>query len=151
MSFLQRYYEYGAKLVQAIEESLLNETTEAVKDTMAQQLDEDVYRYPASEMAMASRRYGDGGLQDRENMVPHIEYDTGWVLAVENVAPFQNSSDSRKGHDLSDVVEKALPGYHQPAPRPFIANTESECISSGNALKAFNEGMKKRGTDLESE
>ena len=148
MSFFEHYAKFGYQFQQDLNEVLLGEATEAVKDIMVQKLDEDVYSYPASEMAMASRRYGEGGLQDRENMVSHVE--PGLTLVVENVAPFQDRMDAMKGDSLSDVVELGIPKYHQPAPRPFISDTESECISSGSVLNAINNGLRQRGYTIET-
>lgn len=146
MSFYEHYAKFGYQFHQDLNDVLLGDATEAVKDIMTQKLDENVYSYQASEMAMATRRYDDGGLADRENMVAHVE--PGLTLVVEDIAPFQESS-AYKGVDLSDVVQKALPGYNQPGPRPFTSDTESECVSSGSVLNAINNGLRQRGYTIE--
>ena len=73
MSFYEKYAQFAYKFHEDLNVVLLNEAAEEVKDIMQEQLDENVYSYPASEMAMESRRYEDGGLKDRANMVAHIE------------------------------------------------------------------------------
>ena len=146
MSFFEHYAKFGYQFQQDLNEVLLGDAAEAVKDIMQQKLDQNVYSYDASDQAMATRRYDDGGLADRENMVAHVE--PGLTLVVEDVAPFQEAGEY-KGIDLSDVVQKALHGYNQPGPRPFTADTESECITSGSVLNAINNGLRQRGYKLE--
>lgn len=146
MSFFEHYAKFGLQFQEDLKEVLLGDAAEAVKDIMVQKLDDVVYSYPASDLAMASRRYDYGGLKDRENMTAHVE--PGLTLVVENVAPFQDAS-AFQGEALSDVVERALPGYRQPGPRPFIADTEAECVSSGSVLNAINDGLQKKGYQIE--
>ena len=148
MSFLQHYATYRAKLISDVRESLLNETAQAVSDVMAQKLMDNVYSYQASPRAMESRRYDEGGLLDPDNVSADVSGDKDLTLTVSNNAPFQDASLNGSGHSLTEVVQEGLSGYRQPGPRPFMADTESECISSGRALKAFNEGMRKRGQDI---
>ena len=150
MSFYEKYAQFAYKFHEDLNVVLLNEAAEEVKDIMQEQLDENVYSYPASEMAMESRRYEDGGLKDRANMVAHVE--PGLTLVVENVASFQNSHlNATDNPALSDVVEKGLPGYDQPGPRPFISTTETECVTSGRVLNAINNGLTARGYQIEKE
>lgn len=150
MSFFDRYLELSYQFNSDLREVLLSSAAEEVKDIMQEQLDEVVYSYEASPEAMESRRYDDGGLKDRGNMVAHV--DPGLTLVVENIAPFQEAKLNRESEDaLSDVVEKALPGYRQPGPRRFVASTELECVSSGRVLKAINDGLTARGYKIEKE
>lgn len=150
MSFFDRYLELSYQFNSDLREVLLSSVAEEVKDIMQEQLDEVVYSYEASPEAMGSRRYDDGGLKDRGNMVAHV--DPGLTLVVENIAPFQEAKLNRESEDaLSDVVEKALPGYRQPGPRRFVASTELECVSSGRVLKAINDGLTARGYKIEKE
>ena len=148
MSFFEQYSRFGNRVISDLQEILTSDAAEAVKDVMVQKLEENVYSYEASETAMESRRYDQGGLQDRENMVAHVEYDDGYVLVVEDVAPFQDPHVA-KGNSLSDVVQKGYPAYRQPGPRPFTADTEAECISSGNVLRAINDGLRQKGYEIE--
>lgn len=147
MSFFEHYAKFGYQFQQDLNEVLLGDAAEAVKDIMQQKLDQNVYSYDASDQAMATRRYDDGGLAGRENMVARV--DPGLTLVVENVAPFQDRRDANRGHDLSDVVDQGIKGYHQPAPRPFVWETEDECISSGRVLQAINDGLRKKGYVIE--
>lgn len=149
MSFFEHYARFGYQFQQDLNDVLLGEATEAVKDVMQEKLAENVYSYEASEQAMATRRYEEGGLYDRENMVSHVE--PGLTLVVENIAKFQDAPLNSRGKDLSDVVQEGLSSYNQPYPRPFTADTESECISRGNVLQAINEGLRKKGYTIELE
>ena len=150
MSFLDHYFEFAHQFGMDVREILLSEAAEEVKDIMQEQLDEIVYSYEASPEAMESRRYDDGGLKDRGNIVAHV--DPGLTLVVENIAPFQEAKLNRESENaLSDVVEKALPGYRQPGPRRFVASTELECVSSGRVLKSINNGLTARGYKIEKE
>ena len=143
MSFFEHYNAFGERVIAALKEVLESDAAEVVKDVMGQKLDEKVYSYEASDEAMESRRYDQGGLADRDNMVAHVEYDDGYVLVVENVAPFQEPSEA-KGRSLSDVVQEGLPAYRQPGPRTFTSDTESECVSSGSVLNAINDGLRRK-------
>lgn len=150
MSFLDNYAEFGYKLQEDLNEVLLGEATETVKDIMQEQLESEVYSYPATPEAMESRRYEQGGLKDRANMVAHLE--PGITLVVENVAKFQDRAlNIDPEHDLSDVVDQGIAGYMQPGPRPFVSATETECVTSGRVLKAINSGLTSRGYKIEKE
>lgn len=144
MSFLEHYYMFGIEFEEKLREVLVSDAAEAVKDVMQGKLTDNVYSYPASREAMKTRRYEQGGLLDRENMVAHVE--AGLTLVVEDIAPFQEGTYPDA---LSDVVQQGLPGYNQPGPRPFTADTESECVSSGAVLKAINEGLQRNGYKME--
>ena len=144
MSFLEHYYMFGIEFGEKLREVLVSDAAEAVKDVMQGKLTDNVYSYPASREAMKTRRYDHGGLLDRENMVAHVE--AGLTLVVEDIAPFQEGTYPDA---LSDVVQQGLPGYNQPGPRPFTADTEAECVSSGSVLKAINEGLERNGYKME--
>lgn len=150
VSFLDHYFEFAHQFDMDVREILLSEAAEEVKDIMQEQLDDVVYSYDASPQAMESRRYENGGLADRANMVAHLE--PGLTLVVENIAPFQEAALNREAEDdLSDVVEKGIRGYNQPGPRPFVASTEAECVTSGRVLKSINNGLTARGYKIEKE
>ncbi len=141
MSFLAQYSALLARVESAVDQALEQEVAEAVKDIMEEQLGHVVYSYEASAMAMASRRVDSGGLGDRQYMTARVEGEH--ELVVENVAPFQDGQSH--GDALSDVVEKGLDGYRQPGPRPFVAGTQEEAVSSGRALNALMSGLTKQG------
>ncbi len=141
MSFIQKYNDLLAKLETAVDDALEHEVAEEVKDIMEEQTEYQVYSYEASAMAMATRRLDNGGLGDRRNMISAVL--PGHELTMENVTPFQFPTNGDEA--LSDVVEKGLPGYKQPRPRPFMAGTQAEAVSSGRAYRALKEGLKRQG------
>lgn len=145
MSFVKQYNSLLKRVRLAVEDAVSCEMAEAVKDVMEEQTELQVYSYEASAMAMASRRVDNGGLGDRRNMVHEVQAgaDGEITLAVEDTASFQDGGS--RGVSLSDVVEKGLPGYNQPGPRPFVAGTETEAASSGRAYQALKAGLKRNG------
>ena len=148
MSFLEHYSNFAIKFMRDLDTVLLADAAEEVRDIMQSELDNNVYSYPASHMAMQSRRYDEKGLRDKANMIAHIE--PGKTLVVENVAKYQNSLlNSTENPALSDVVEKGIAGYDQPGARPFISTTETECVTSGRVLKAINDGLTRLGYEIE--
>ena len=141
MSFLAHYQNLKLRAEAAVDHALGAEVAEAVKDVMEEQTEYQVYSYDASEMAMATRRVDQGGLGDRQLMTGHVE--PGHELVVENIAPFQGTPVDYT--TLNDVVERRTAGFNQPFPRPFVAGTQEEAISSGRARKALMEGLKRQG------
>lgn len=142
LSLFDIFFDFGNDFMNDVKQVALSEVTEEVKDIMEEQLVIVVYSYDASEESMESRRYEDGGLLDRANMVSSFSPD--FVLTVENVAPFQDKYE-KKGKDLSDVVEEGDKKYRQPYARPFVAETENECISSGRIYKVLMSALRARG------
>ena len=151
MSFLQQYNALLAKVEDAVDDALEHEAAEEVEDIMEEQTGYQIYSYDASAMAIATRRVDHGGLGDRRNMVADVvriaaipaAKETEYELTVANVAPFQFPTGGSVA--LSDVVEKGLPGYNQPGPRPFVAGTQEQAIASGRAYRALKDGLKRQG------
>ena len=141
MSFVQKYNALLARVEAAADDALGREVAETVRDIMEEQTEYQVYSYEASPMAMASRRADCGGLGDRRNMAAAVL--PGHELTVENTAPFQSPASG--GSALSDVVEQGLSRYHQPGPRPFVAGTQEEAVSSGRAYRALMRGLHRNG------
>ena len=145
MSFIEQYSNLLKRVERAVGDALAREVADEVRDIMEEQTELQVYSYEASAMAMASRRVDDGGLGDRQNMIHEVQAgeDGEITLAVEDAASFQDGIS--RSVSLSDVVEKGLPGYNQPEPRPFVAGTETEAASSGRAYRALKAGLKRNG------
>lgn len=151
MSFLSQYHFLLEKTRAAVIDALEHEAAAEVKDIMEEQTQLQVYSYEASAMAMATRRVDGGGLGDRRNMVSEVVRTArispsghwDYELTVENTAPFQFPASGDAA--LSDVVEKGLSSYCQPGPRPFVAGTQEQAISTGRAYRALKDGLKRHG------
>lgn len=151
----------------AIDEALLNGVGEAAKDVMQQMIYDNVYEYPASYWAMIKRRYDDGGLGDKRNMIATVN-DVGAAgrtheLQVENFAGLQDYGPNMRGPGigmgpqpaaghyaarLDEIVETGDPAYRQPGPRPFYKDTEQFLISSGVAENEIVSGLVSAGFEV---
>lgn len=145
MSLKSELTAFLAVLDLAIEDTMLQEVTDETIKAIQESLYEEVYSYPASPMAMASRRYEKGGLADPCNMFSTYDNETG-VLEVMDIAPFQEG-DIGGGLSLTEVVEDGDAGFGQPYPRPFIQKAEDK-ISAGRFEQALTIGLKKRGLEV---
>ena len=139
MSVLATFQKYQQQVETAVDEILETEVAETVKDIMEEKLSSVVYSYPATENAMAMRRYANGGLQDRSNMQSRVEADH--TLIVENDAPLQGTPT---GDALSDVVNAGYSNYKQPYARQFVQSTEQEA-ASGRVAADIMSGLQRRG------
>lgn len=144
LSFAQQFALFKTELEGAVDESLLQEVAEEVKDIMQQQLNEVVYSYDARDEAMLTRRYDNGGLRDRSMMIASV--GEAHTLEVQDFAPLQ---DNPSNHELADIVCRGDGDYRQPYPRPFIQATEDESVASGRAYDALMSGLQKRGFHTE--
>lgn len=144
MSFLEQYQALYKRAEAAVKDALDNEVATVVKDIMEEQTGHQVYSYDASAMAMATRRVDQGGLGDKRFMVHDVtQMDSDFELTVEDTVPFQGSPVDYT--TLTDVVERGTAEFNQPYPRPFVAGTETEAVSSGRALAALRDGLKRQG------
>ena len=145
MSYTAPYTTLLSRVEAAAKDALECEVAQEVKDIMKEQTGYQVYSYDASPMAMATRRVDDGGLGDQRNMRSDVQGDGAgtYTLTVENTAPFQFPMGG--GTALSDVVEKGLKAYNQPYPRPFVAATQTQAVSSGRAYQALKNGLRRKG------
>lgn len=144
MSFAKIYNDLLNKTRTAAEDAMRHEVAEEVKDIMEEQTEYQVYSYEASAMAMRMRRVDNGGLGDRRNMLHEVHTGPGEVvLTVHNAASFQDGVS--RGVSLAQVVETGDKSFKQPEPRPFIAGTQAEAITSGRAYRALMDGLKRNG------
>lgn len=134
----------------AIDYALAGNIAEGVKDILQETIFKNVYAYPASVWAMEKRRYDDGGLGERENMIATV-IDIGSAgrtdeLQVESFAGFQDIGPNFRGGfvgigpefntgsigaRLDEVVETGDPTWRQPYPRPFYKEAEKKLVDSG--------------------
>lgn len=144
-----------------INETLLDEVSESIKDAEIRHAYRDVYSRPDS--LLYERRYSDGGIGDYDNLEERLEGDG--LLAVENVTPFnpylngRNASDGmshNSGEGLDGLVEFGDGGWKgltydwakgEPA-RPFIQNTIDELRTTKAHVKSLKDGLKKRGVNV---
>lgn len=151
----------------AIDEALLTGVGESAKDVMQQMIYDRVYSYPASEWALYKRRYDDGGLGDKENMIASVK-DVGssgrtHELQVENFAGLQDYGPNFRGvfigigpspapghyaARLDEIVETGDPAYRQPYPRPFYAATEKFLVDSGIVENEIKSGLIMAGFEI---
>lgn len=148
MSFAKIYNDLLNKVRNAAEDAVVNDVAPEVKDIMQEQTGHQVYSYEASAMAMRMRRVDNGGLGDKRNMVDMVETTTAGLhseitLTVEDRAPFQDGISC--GISLAQVVDTGDKSFKQPYPRPFIAGTQAEAISSGRAYRALMDGLRRNG------
>jgi len=131
-----------------INNALLNEVADTIKDTESEQVDKIVYSYPNKYY----RRRGShgGGLGDITNMTSEM-VDDG-VLAVKNRTPPNPyySHDALNGEFIDYAVEYGVDyDFLNPGARPFIERTKDELRSNGELVNAMKKGLKRQGIDTE--
>ena len=92
-----------------IQDTLVNEVAETVKEEMVIAVETSVYR--VYDPVQYNRRYGNGGLGARENM--HVEEIPNGIY-VRDIAPLDNG---RTDYALDDIVVNGL--GRMPFPRDF--------------------------------
>lgn len=139
-----------------VNETLLNEVTNAVKVAEIEHVMDDVYTRPTS--GAYKRRYADGGLGDVNNLKESLASDG--VLVVSNETPFNpylNGVDASGGLSLNsgnalDGLVNFGDGWHDYyydysmcGPTNFIEKAVDDLKSSGEHVKAMKDGLQKRG------
>lgn len=130
----------------AISDALAHEVADAIKDEILLSAERNVYTYHASPYFMGTRRKGHGGLDDKNNLISHVE---GNVLTVDNVTPLQNLWGGGHSETLTPIVEAGAKSFHQPYPRPFMDEAKTELIDKGRAAAALRMGLRRQGIDVE--
>lgn len=144
MSFREKYDALVAKVSRAAADAMGQEVADEVRATMLIQIFDQVYSYPATPLALETRRMEAGGLGDWDNIRSAVREDpAGATLEVWNAAPFQDGR--QHGVSLTHVVETGDKSFRQPYPRPFTAKTQAEVLSSGRAYRALMDGLKRNG------
>lgn len=127
------------KIENDIQDTMMNEVAENVKDEMIDAVQTSVYSvYDPVEY---NRRYGKGGLGAREN-IKVDEIDNGIML--KDIAPLDNG---RTDYALDDIiVNRGVLGY--PQGRDFYSETIEQMENNGRCIKALKDGLKKRGYEV---
>lgn len=121
-----------------VQDTLKNEVAETTKSHMQEAIQTTVY--DAYDPEHYTRRMGNGGLLDGDNIEAAVNGDT---LTVRDVAPLDNG---RTDYALDDIV---IHGYgNQPFPRDYISTTEERLIKTNDHVEAMKQGLKKKGYNV---
>lgn len=146
------------KILAKVNEALKNEVTEAIQDEEIMAIVSTVYsaygNYNTGEPNEYVRRYDEGGLVDRKNMISEVH---DGVLSVYNLTP-ANSDYGNAGYFASEIVINGGPyqfkkgaftwgDFHDP--RDFIADTYEGLRRSKAHVTALKEGLSRQGIDVE--
>ena len=121
-----------------IQETLVNEVADTVKDEMKQAIDDTVYS--TYEPEYYKRRGEQGGLLDEDNITV-TELENGILLR--NTAPLDNDDAA---YDLDHIVIDG--SGNQPFPRDFIEETKERLEDNKAHVEAMVQGLKKKGYDV---
>lgn len=121
-----------------IQDTMVNEVAETVKEEMVIAVETSVYRVYAP--VQYNRRYGNGGLGARENM--HVEEIPNGIY-VRDIAPLDNG---RTDYALDDIVVNGL--GRMPFPRDFYSECEEQLFLNENHKEALKQGLKNRGYNV---
>lgn len=127
--------ELFAYIEKDIQDTMVNEVADEVKDEMVTAVETSVYR--VYDPVQYSRRYGNGGLGARENMQV-TEISNG--ISVRDIAPLDNG---RTDYELDDIVVNGL--GRMPFPRDFYSECKEQLEITGNHKEALKQGLKNRG------
>lgn len=121
-----------------IQETLVNEVAEVVKDEMKQAIDDTVYSAYTPEYY--KRRGEQGGLLDEDNITV-TELENGILLR--NTAPLDNGNTN---YDLDRIIIDG--SGNQPFCRDYIEELEERLEDNKAHIEAMVQGLKKKGYDV---
>ena len=126
-----------------IEDTLVDEVLQEVKDIEIEHIQEDVF---AVYNPRAYKRRLDDGLDDPDNIVGTVQ---NLELEVENIAEFTNwNGTAKRGVGLAEFVnDYDYPGIIDKN-RPFLDNAVEEIEESDRVDNALERGLKKRKYDV---
>lgn len=127
--------ELFAYIEKDIQDTMVNEVADEVKDEMVTAVETSVYR--VYDPVQYNRRYGNGGLGARENMQV-TEIPNG--ISVRDIAPLDNG---RTDYELDDIVVNGL--GRMPFPRELYSECKEQLEITGNHKEALKQGLKNRG------
>lgn len=133
-----------------IEETLLDEVLDEVKEIELRHIEQDVLVYSPK----IYKRRSNGGISDPDNIVGEVN---NMELEVENVTRFNDDYGTyNHGTGLADLINEGnnRNGYFYDysgefeQPRPFLENTEEEIERGSSVENALSKGLKRRGYDI---
>lgn len=129
--------ELFAYIEKDIQDTMVNEVADEVKDEMVTAVETSVYR--VYDPVQYNRRYGNGGLGARENMQV-TEIPNG--ISVRDIAPLDNGRTDT-GYMLDDIVVNGL--GRMPFERDMYSECKEQLEITGNHKEALKQGLKNRG------
>ena len=146
-----------------VEDTLLTEVAEVVKNEELYHVYEDMYSRPTS--GFYERRYEQGGMGDKNNYQHFVDVngENSRTLVVTNTTqfnPYLNGKDASDGYSQNTMRESGLDGpinygdgwngikydYAEGEPATdYIENTIEDLNASKNHVKALRAGLRKRG------
>lgn len=140
-----------------IENVLMDEVLDKVREIEIEHIEEDVYS--VYQPSIYRRRKKNGGLSDPENIIGTIEGDM--QLVVENITSFNEEYEGRNsGTGLAEMVNDGGNSEHDydygfrsiEAPysksRPFLDNTIEEIENTNSVENTLANGLRKRKYDV---
>lgn len=126
-----------------IEDVLMDEVLDEVKDIEIRHVEEDVFS--AYSPSVYRRRESDG-LDDPDNIVGEVN---NMVLEVENISEFTDwRGNAKRGKGLAEFVnDYDYPGIIGQS-RPFLDNTIEEIENTNSVENALARGLRKRKYDV---
>lgn len=134
-----------------IEDTLMDEVLDAVKDIELKHIEEDVFSVYSP--SIYKRRATDG-IDDPDNIVGKVN---NMQLEVDNVTEFNNGYGTyNHGYGLAELINDGenLNGYFYDypgvfnQPRPFLDNTIDEIEKTDSVEHALAKGLQKRKYDI---
>lgn len=141
--------------------TMKEEVAQEVKFEEQRQIQKIVYEAYPNPYAYDRRMYDDGGLQDLDMMVAVTEVRKNEViLSVVNMAKGQDEEDlyiaplieygDGEGHgEYQYKFNRDHSSWRYLQSRPFTAETIDALRRSGKHIKAFKDGMRKRGIEIQ--
>mgnify|MGYP000900732549 CR=1 FL=1 len=145
------------KLEEVVESALEEEVTDEIRDAEIAAIGAVVYdaygNIDTKEPNRYKRRYANGGLVDRENMVPKVDKGT---LTVTNITP-ANPNYGHSGYLAGEIVinggpydylkgENTFGDFHNE--RDFIERTYNDLRQSKWHVNGLKRGLKRQGFDV---
>lgn len=149
--------EFEKELKKRINNALVNEVSDTVKDVMTDHIIRDVYdKY---DPIAYTRRLNDGGLLDRDNMLSDLKGDG--VLSVKNITlgdkyytfagdvhisqnynkPIAGIIESGEGYDVHNWEYDGVE-------RPFMKNTAQDIKDNHYHTLAMKQGLERQGLEV---
>lgn len=111
-----------------------------IEQDVTQEVVYDVYN-----PAVYERRYENGGLKDKDNMIERVTSDGNSILLeIKNVTTVsEDSYDHSQGTYLDEIIEYGLPAYNTEynQPRPFTQKTQERINESGEIEKIIQQSL----------